>query len=257
MSAWLKRFGLHLAAAVGATGVFVAAAAVGANQNRPQIAAVSQPIPIVRTRTPPAERKPTVVATPTPTGVSSVAASSGQPTEKPAPATSVPATSTQATENPTPELAGSAAPVPTRADSVGSVPARADSVGSAPAPADSEGSAPSAAASNPAPAPRTKPEAKPPPRPSPTPSPSSQGAVLPERSLAGTIKGVQGDGLDVLGVGGREWHVLPAPGALIRLNGKTAKLDTLQVGQSVVILGQAQPGPGARFLAHAITAKSK
>ena len=47
MAAWLKRFGLHLAAAVGATGVFVAAAAVGANQNRPQIAAVSPPIPIV------------------------------------------------------------------------------------------------------------------------------------------------------------------------------------------------------------------
>jgi hypothetical protein len=142
--AWIKRFGLHLAAAVGATGVFVAAAAVGASQNRPQIAAVSTPIPIVRTRTPAAERKPT-----------------------------------------------------------------------------------------------------------------AQDAVIPERSLAGTIKGVQGDGLDVLGVGGREWHVLPAPGALIRLNGKTAKLETLQVGQSVVILGQAQPGPGARFLAHAITAKSK
>jgi hypothetical protein len=61
----------------------------------------------------------------------------------------------------------------------------------------------------------------------------------------------------VLGVGGREWHVLPVPGALIRLNGKGTKLEALQVGQSVVILGQAQPGPGARFLAHAITAKSK
>jgi hypothetical protein len=68
---------------------------------------------------------------------------------------------------------------------------------------------------------------------------------------------VQGDGLDVLGVGGREWHVVPAPGALIRVNGKPAKLDALQAGQKVVILGQAQPGPGARFLAHAVTAKTK
>jgi hypothetical protein len=33
---WFKRFGLHLAAAIGATGVFVAAAAVGASQTRQQ-----------------------------------------------------------------------------------------------------------------------------------------------------------------------------------------------------------------------------
>jgi hypothetical protein len=41
------------------------------------------------------------------------------------------------------------------------------------------------------------------------------------------------------------------------LNGKTAKLDALQAGDGVLILGQAQPGPGLRFLAHAITAKTK
>jgi hypothetical protein len=58
----------------------------------------------------------------------------------------------------------------------------------------------------------------------------------------------------VLGVGGRTWSVEPAPGALIRLNGKVAKLDSLQPGDAVVILGQAQ-SPGPRFLAHAITAK--
>jgi hypothetical protein len=81
--------------------------------------------------------------------------------------------------------------------------------------------------------------------------------VLPERSLAGTIKEVLPDALDVVGVGGHEWHVIPAPGALIRLNGKAARLDSLQAGDSVVILGQAQPGPGSRFLAHAITAKNK
>jgi hypothetical protein len=44
---------------------------------------------------------------------------------------------------------------------------------------------------------------------------------------------------------------------LIRRNGKAAKLDALQPGDGVVILGQAQPGPGAHFTAHAITAKSK
>ena len=141
MSAWFKRFGLHLAAAIGATGVFVAAAAAGANQTRQQ----APPPPVV-----------TVVRTRTP------------------------------------------------------VPARV----------------------------RTQ-------------------AVRPERSLAGTIRSVQPDSLDVVGVGGREWRIEPAPGALIRLNGKAAKLESLQPGDGVVILGQAQTGPGSRFLAHAITAKSK
>ena len=81
--------------------------------------------------------------------------------------------------------------------------------------------------------------------------------MVPERSLSGTIKEVLPDGLDVVGVGGREWRIVPAPGALIRLNGKAAPLDTLQAGDGVVILGQAQPGPGGRFLAHAITARRK
>jgi hypothetical protein len=93
----------------------------------------------------------------------------------------------------------------------------------------------------------------------PVASPTAPAAqkVTPERSLAGTIKGVLGDGLMVMGVGGREWHVTPAPGALIRLNGKATKLDSLQVGDNVVILGQAQSGPGNPFLAHAITAHRK
>ena len=76
-------------------------------------------------------------------------------------------------------------------------------------------------------------------------------------SLSGTIREVLPDGLDIVGVGGREWRIVPAPGALIRLNGKAAPLDTLQAGDGVVILGQAQPGPGGRFLAHAITARRK
>jgi hypothetical protein len=163
MSAWLKRFGLHLAAAVGATGIFVAAAAVGATQTRDQPAAV----PIV------------TVATP---GL-------------PAPTAGAPA--------------GPATPI-----------------------AGTTGGARSAA----------------------TP------AVSPERSLAGSIQEVLPEGgLVVLGVGGRTWSVAPAPGALLRLNGKAAKLEALQPGDKVVILGQAQARqrgqPGNRFLAHAITAR--
>jgi hypothetical protein len=142
VAAWLKRFGLHLAAAVGATGIFVAAAAVGANQTR-------------------------------------------DPTVAPA----VPSPST--------------------------IPAK----------------------------------------------PATQRIlrVVPERSLAGTVKEVLADTVIVGGVGGRAWRVTPAPGALIRLNGKAAKLETLQAGDALVILGQAQagPGPGNRFLAHAITARRK
>lgn len=174
MAAWLRRFGLHLAAAIGATGVFVGAAAVGANQTRQQ---TQQPavVTVVRTRTPAAHPKPqVVVATPTP----------------------------QAADTPPP-------------------------------------------AANTAPT-------------QPTTGPQGRAqAVRPERSLAGTIRDVQADSLDIVGVGGREWHIEPAPGALIRLNGKAAKLGSLQPGDGVVILGQAQPGPGLRFLAHAITAKGK
>jgi len=156
--AWLKRFGLHLAAAVGATGIFVAAAAVGATQTRQQTASIApSQITVSGTRTPEGERKPTVVAIP---------------------------------------------------------------------------------------APRRTPAAA---------------RVAPERSLAGTVQAVLPDELDVLGIGGREWHVAPAPGALIRLNGKAATLDTFQAGDTVVILGQAETGPGrgGHFLAHAITARRK
>ena len=153
MGHWFKRFGLHLAAAVGATGVFVAAAAVGASQTRQQAAVVSTPPSEVRPRATPARPRPSVVA---------------------------------------------AAPTPTPGD-----------------------------------------------------------RVNPERSLAGTLKEVRPDAIDVVGAGGREWHVVPTPGALIRLNGKTARLETLQAGDSVVILGLAQPGRPGEFLAHAITARRK
>jgi len=143
VSAWLKRFGLHLAAAVGATGIFVAAAAVGASQTHPaQSNAPSVHIVGTPTRIPQSQRRQTV-------------------------------------------------------------------------------------------------------------------AVRPERSLAGTIRDVEPDALEIVGVGGRVWRIEPAPGALIRLNGKAAHLDSLQPGQGVVVLGQAQPGPGLRFLAHAITAKTR
>ena len=36
-----------------------------------------------------------------------------------------------------------------------------------------------------------------------------------------------------------------------------ARLESLQAGDGVVLLGQAQPGPGLRFLAHAITARTR
>ena len=244
MSAWFKRFALHLAAAVGATGVFVAAAAVGASQNRQQVAVVSPPIPIVRTRTPAAERKPTVVVTPTAT---TTAVPTETPTTAPTPTSGGPANepTTLPTSPPAKPAAQAKPQAPPPPQPTPTSPPQDEQQDVSP-PADE----PPQTQSNAQP----KPQAKPAPAATPTPKPT---AVAPERSLAGTIKAVQGDGLEVLGVGGREWHVTPAPGALIRLNGKTAKLENLQVGQSVVILGQAQSGPGARFLAHAITAKSK
>jgi hypothetical protein len=152
MSGWFKRFGLHLAAALGATGIFVAAAAVGASQTREQVAATA-PISSPVARSP----RPSPIARVSP--------------------------------SPTP---------------------RADRVG-------------------------------------------------PERSLAGSIKEVLPDSLDVVGVGGREWRIFPAAGALIRVNGKPAKLDALHAGDTLVVLGQAQLGPGSanRFVAHAITARRK
>src|SRR5260370_37141472 len=125
MSGWLKRFGLHLAAAIGATGIFVAAAAVGASQTREQVAAIA-PVPVSSPATKP---------------------------QRPSPIAQV--------------------------------------------------------------------------SPSPTPQPAKLG---PERSLAGTIKEVLPDSLDVVGVGGREVRIFPADGAVIRLNGKPAKLDTPRGG---------------------------
>ncbi len=224
MSAWLKRFGLHLAAAVGATGIFVAAAAVGASQTRQQVIVGEATVPAVRTRAPTAERKPTVVVvTPTPAPAANAPTATSQ-----APA-SQPTAAPQATPDANPGVSA-VAPQP-----------------------DSQ--QPQTQPQQPATA-RPKPQATPRTAPPATPAPAAD-KVVPERSLAGSIREVQPDALVVLGVGGREWHVIPAPGALIRLNGKPARLDALQAGDNVVILGQAQPGPGARFLAHAITAKSK
>ena len=146
MSTWLKRFGLHLAAAVGATGVFVAAAAVGAYQAHPRT-------------TPTVQVSPGVVRS----------------------------------------------PVPRRT--------------------------PEAAAATP--------------------------VLGPERSVAGTVSEVDPQAIVVQAVSGRVWRIEPAQGALIRLNGKNAAVETLQAGDSVVVLGQTESGPGSRFLAHAITARRK
>jgi hypothetical protein len=146
---WLKRFGLHLAAAVGATGVFVAAAAVGAHQAQPPTAPPAVVSPGAA-RSPVAGRNPEAVA-----------------------------------------------------------------------------------------------------------SPAARPALGPERSVAGTIREIGPQGIVVQAQSGRVWRVEPAQGALIRLNGKNTPMDTLQAGDTVVILGQAESGPGSRFLAHAITARRK
>jgi hypothetical protein len=79
--------------------------------------------------------------------------------------------------------------------------------------------------------------------------------VIAERSISGTVREVLPDELIVQGPRGAEFRVTPAPGALIRLNGKAAKLDALAPNDQVVILGQAQGRGG--FLAHAITARRK
>jgi hypothetical protein len=86
-----------------------------------------------------------------------------------------------------------------------------------------------------------------------TPRPERTPRVIPERSVAGSVRETRSDGVVVDTLRGVELQVQPAPGALIRLNGKTAPLDAIQPGDTVVILGQAQPR--GRFLAHAITAR--
>jgi ribosomal protein L19 len=82
--------------------------------------------------------------------------------------------------------------------------------------------------------------------------------VNPERSISGTISNVSGDGLQVEMKTGKTVRVTPFPGALIRLNGKTVKMEDLQPGDTVVVLGQqvttASPST-PRFQAHAITAR--
>lgn len=156
--AWLKRFSLHLAAAVGATGIFVAAAAVGASQTHEQAPAVHSGTQAAsRTRTPIARRTPTPVVLPS-------------------------------------------------TEEASTAPARAPS------------------------------------------------AVAPERSLSGTIRKLGPDGLLVVTVRGHDRPIRPDPGALIRLNGHATHPDSLQPGDRVVILGQAQ---GKEFLAHAITARRR
>ena len=86
------------------------------------------------------------------------------------------------------------------------------------------------------------------------PRPTRTARVIPERSVAGTVRETRPDGVVVDTLRGQELQVQPAPGALIRLNGKASPLDSLQAGDRVVILGQAQPRNRV-FLAHAITAR--
>ncbi|HEV7666824.1 MAG TPA: hypothetical protein VGQ62_25040 [Chloroflexota bacterium] len=201
MAAWLKRFSLHLAAAIGATGIFVAAAAVGASQTRQQSATVVVGSATVTPR-PVVQRKP--AASPSPSPLPTAAAAAAVATPVPPAETPPPVTPATQTAKPNGPAARTASPVP---------------------------------------------------RPSPTSAPAGAQKVNPERSIAGTVKNVAGDGLQVVNAAGREFRVTPVPGALIRLNGKTATLDQLAPGDTVVILGQLQPGAGMRFTAHAVTAR--
>jgi hypothetical protein len=168
MPAWLRRFSVHLVAAVGATSIFVAAAAAGAHETRQQPAsAVGELAGPAPGSALPAQRKPGVRSSPSP------AATTGAQSEP----TTGPAAAARASK------------------------------------------------------------------------------VNPERSISGTVQQVTDGSVQVVGSGGRELRITPLPGALIRLNGKTARLDALQPGDRVVILGQLQTGPGNRFLAHAITVR--
>jgi hypothetical protein len=139
---WIGRFGLHLAAALGATGIFVAAAAVGASQTRQ------------------ADTEAVAVVSPTP------AARPG----------------------------------------LGQLLARRNTV------------------------PQT-------------------------RSMVGTVREVRADEIAITNLRGLELRIRPALGALIRLNGRNSKLDALQAGDRVTVLGQAQ----ARdlFMAHAVLARRR
>ncbi len=167
---WWRRFGLHLAAAVGATGIFVAAAAVGAHQ---QSAAVAGAV-VVRTARP--------LRSPTPVIVRPEA--SGTPTASQTP-------------GPSPQPAAPAPPGTAR---------------------------------------------------------TGTSAPAQERSLAGTVQAVDADGVTLVTPQGRAWRVRPAPGALLRLDGKTIHaVGDLQVDDHVVALGVAEARD--RFMAHAITAR--
>jgi hypothetical protein len=90
----------------------------------------------------------------------------------------------------------------------------------------------------------------------PTSVPARTPVIRRERAITGTVREVHPDALIVAGPRGQEFRVIPDSGALIRLNGKTVKLDALQTNDQVAILGQVQVRNGG-FVAHAITARRK
>jgi hypothetical protein len=85
-----------------------------------------------------------------------------------------------------------------------------------------------------------------------TPAPRER--VTPERSLTGTVREVASDAIVLQNARGRQWRVAPFAGALVKRNGRVANLGAIQVGDRVVVLGQAQARD--RFMAHAITART-
>src|SRR5262249_52668171 len=87
--------------------------------------------------------------------------------------------------------------------------------------------------------PRTPPPpAGAPPRHTPAPPPALP-ANQRERSLVGVVRSASPDEIVVDSVAGREWHVHPSAGALLRLNGRGTQLENYAPGDRVVLIGVA------------------
>jgi hypothetical protein len=96
----------------------------------------------------------------------------------------------------------------------------------------------------------------PPPEVRPRRTPAPPPAVLAsqrERSLVGVVRSASPDEIVVDSVAGREWHVHPSAGALLRLNGRGTQLESYAPGDRVVLIGVA--GSDGSFAAHAVTGR--
>ena len=202
---WLRRFGLHLAAAVGATGVLLVATTVGAMQTRQAVTARSTATALSQAGLAGGQgARPATVAVATPAaGGSSQSAPAAQP-------------------NPTP-----GAPLDTGGPGrrpAGAGPARqppangAPQAAGAPPPGPSGQAGPGQARSGPA-AP-------------------ALGPLPKQHSVTGAILEVSGSDLTIRTPAGLEGVIRVAPRAIVRLGGKPVPLDALQPGDRIVAVGQ-------------------